>query len=302
MKIEHLIDAHVHFDCASDAALTEAREGYKRFREGLELDAALVMAKSTYHIEFFPEHERLLELGQKDEAIYPIINFDVPYADERCLEACEEWLTKELAWAVKIYPGYDPFYPHEHPRCLELCAMLERLGKPLMVHTGDTVTKNGRLRYARPIHLDELCVRFPSLKIIMAHIGNPFFEEAQAIIYKNDNLFADGSGLFMSSGEEFEYDVYVDELIKRLRYLYAYVDSEEKIHFGGDFPFTNPGHHVLFWKLVVQKLEFTEWEAHLLFYENARRAFGLPLPEVMAPPEDEDDGEATEEPHPQEGE
>jgi uncharacterized protein len=292
MKIEHLIDAHVHFDCTSEATLAQDQENYRRFRDGMGLDAAMVMAKSTYHIEFFPEHERLLELGQRDDGIFPIINFDVPYADDKCLEACEEWLTKGLAWAVKIYPGYDPFYPHEHPRSLELCAMLERLGKPLMVHTGDTVTKNGRLRYARPIHLDELCVRFPSLSIVMAHIGNPFFDEAQAILYKNDNLLADGSGLFISQTNQFNYDVFAEELINRLRYLYAYIDSAEKIHFGGDFPFTNPGHHVLFWKLVVQNLEFTEWEAHLLFYENARRAFGLPLPAVLEEPEEESSSSA----------
>lgn len=271
-----IIDAHVHFDCGSREALVADRERYGRFMDDHGLDAAMVMAKSTYHIEFFPEHERLIELGQKDDRVFPVINFDVPYADDDCLKATEEWLTSGVAHAVKIYPGYDPFYPHEHPRALELCAMLERLGKPLMVHTGDTVTSSGRLRYAKPIHLDEVCVRFPTLKVVMAHIGNPFFEEAQAVIYKNENLFADGSGLFMSHSDEFIFDTYVDELLKRLRYLYAYIDSEYKIHFGSDFPFTNPEHHLEFWTLVTQKLEFSDEEARLLFYGNAQRIFGVP--------------------------
>lgn len=277
MAQDRIIDAHVHFECGSDEALAADRERYGRFMEERKVVAAMVMAKSTYHIEFFPEHERLIDLGQKDESIFPIINFDVPYADDECLKATEEWLTAGVAWAVKIYPGYDPFYPHEHPRALELCAMLERLGKPLIVHTGDTVTSSGRLRYAKPIHLDEVCVRFPTLKVVMAHIGNPFFEESQAVIYKNENLFADGSGLFMSHGDDFEWDPYVAELIKRLRYVYAYIDSAEKIHFGGDFSFTNPDHHVQFWELATERLEFTDEEKDLLFYGNARRLFGLPL-------------------------
>lgn len=281
MVIEHIIDAHVHFDSSSDAALAADVERYGRFMEEEGVTAALVMGTSTYHIDFFPEHDRLLELGQKDARIFPLINFDVPKADDECLAACEKWLSQGLAFGVKIYPGYDPFYPNEHPRSLELCALLERLGQPLVVHTGDTVTSSGRLRYSMPIHLDELAVQFPGLKIVMAHIGNPFFDEAQAILYKNDNLLADGSGLFMSPNDEFVIDYYIEEMIRRLRYLYAYIDSEEKIQFGGDHPYTNPRHHLMFWKHVCQRLEFSDWETHLLFYEIARRTFALPLPDVL---------------------
>ncbi len=277
---DYIIDAHVHLDCSSRDLLATDRERYGRFMDEVGLDAALVMAKSTDTIDFYPEHERLLELGQIDERIFPIINFDTPRADDSCLESTEEWLTEELAVAVKIYPGYDPFYPHEHPRALELASMLERLGKPLIVHCGDTVVPDGLLKYAHPLHLDDLAVRFPTLKIVMAHIGNPFFDAAQAVIYKNANVFADGSGMFMSRSDEFVYDPYVDELIRRLRFLYAYIDSVESIHFGGDFPFTSPWHHVEFWMHAARRLDFTDDERHLLFYENARTVFDLPLPDV----------------------
>jgi hypothetical protein len=275
-----LIDGHAHFDCTSAEALAADRERYGRFMEEFGVSAALVMARSTQHIDFFPEHERLIDLGQRDARIFPIINFDVPYADDRCLEAVERWLSEKLAWAAKIYPGYDPFYPDEHPRALELCALLERLGKPLVVHTGDTITSRGRLRFARPIHLDELAVRFPTLRIVMAHIGNPFFDEAQAVLYKNDNVYADGSGLFLSQSDEFVRDAYLDELFRRLRYLYAYIDSAEKIYFGGDFPFTNPGHHVRFWTEAARAMEFAPEEERLLFAGNARRVFCLPEAEA----------------------
>ena len=71
----------------------------------------------------------------------------------------------------------------------------------------------------------------------------------------------------------------LSELVRRLRFLFAYVDSAEEIHFGGDYPFTTPTHHVRFWEMVTRELDFTEEEKHLLFYENARRVFHLPLPE-----------------------
>ena len=275
-----IIDAHVHLDSATDETLAADRQAYREVMEEAGIMAAMVMGKSTYHIDFYSEHERLLELCQHDDDLFAIINFDVPTADDRCLAKVEEWLTSGAAHAAKIYPGYDPFYPHRDERSLALCALLEQIDKPLIVHTGDPVTPQGRLRYARPIHLDELAVRFPKLRIVMAHLGNPFFDEAQAVLYKNAHVVADGSGLFMSRGEEFVADAYIEELIRRLRGLMAYVDADDSIMFGGDFSYTNAAHHVSFWELVCAKLEFTDEERHRLFYENARRLFQLPLPEV----------------------
>lgn len=278
MKHGPVIDAHAHFDCSSDEALAADHERFRRYMDEEGVVAALVMGKSVDHIDFFPEHERLIELGQKDERIFPIVNFDAPYANDACLKATESWLAEGSASAVKIYPGYDSFYPHEHPRCHEVYAMADRLGAPVVVHSGDTVTDRGRLKYARPIHLDDVAVRYPSLAIVMAHLGQPFFDEAQAVLYKNRNLRADGSGLFLSETEQFVRDFFVDELIRRLRMFFAYVGSAEKVHFGGDYPFTDPAHHLRFWELVTRELEFSKADARLLFYDNARKVFRLPVP------------------------
>jgi len=270
-----IIDAHAHLDCSSDEALSAEYERYRTFLDDNEVAAALVMTKSVDHIDFFPEHERLFELAAKDERLQPIINFDAPFAGDEHVEAVETWLSTDLARAAKIYPGYDPFYPHELPRCLELYSMLDRLGKPVMIHCGDTVTANGRLKYARPLFLDDIAVAYPTLKIVMAHIGQPFYDEAAAVLYKNKNVVADGSGLFMSGSDEFVPDAFVGTLIERLRFLFAYVDSPEAIHFGGDFPFTNPAHHLEFWELLMKELEFDEQERKKLLFDNARQVFGL---------------------------
>ncbi len=47
MVPDHIIDAHVHFDCGSVEALEEARKEYGQFMDEVGLDAALVMAKSA---------------------------------------------------------------------------------------------------------------------------------------------------------------------------------------------------------------------------------------------------------------
>ncbi len=46
----------------------------------------------------------------------------------------------------------------------------------------------------RPAHLDRITRAFPDLKILMAHFGNPWWEEAWKIIKSNKNVYADFSG------------------------------------------------------------------------------------------------------------
>ena len=43
-------------------------------------------------------------------------------------------------------------------------------------------------------HLDTIVRRFPKLKVLMAHFGNPWWEEAWKISWSNPNIYADLSG------------------------------------------------------------------------------------------------------------
>lgn len=50
------------------------------------------------------------------------------------------------------------------------------------------------MAYMRPAELDRVNRAFPELKILMAHFGNPWWEEAWCMIRSNKNIFADLSG------------------------------------------------------------------------------------------------------------
>ncbi|MFQ6048610.1 MAG: amidohydrolase family protein, partial [Phycisphaerae bacterium] len=73
-------------------------------------------------------------------------------------------------------------------------------GMPILFHTGTVA----RSRYdhlldvdcnrMRPIYLDTIARRFPELKIIGAHLGNPWYEEACMVAFWNPNVWFDVSG------------------------------------------------------------------------------------------------------------
>jgi predicted TIM-barrel fold metal-dependent hydrolase len=46
----------------------------------------------------------------------------------------------------------------------------------------------------KPIFLDRIARKFPTLKLIGAHLGNPWYEEAAMTLFWNENVYFDLSG------------------------------------------------------------------------------------------------------------
>jgi len=87
-------------------------------------------------------------------------------------------------------------HPYDHEGYHGFYATAKEYGMPILFHTGicggcsaKTINEN-----MRPIHLDHLARTFPDLTIIMAHLGNPWWEEAAMALRHNANLYADLSG------------------------------------------------------------------------------------------------------------
>ena len=121
-----------------------------------------------------------------------------------------------------IYQAVDPL----GPEFLRVCEALERLELPLLIHQGTTFARAGSLLQARPILLDEIALRFPELRIVIAHMGHPWFEEAIAVVRRHPHVYADVSALV--SRRWLLYNALVQAVEYRV---------DHKLLFGTDFPF-----------------------------------------------------------------
>ena len=65
----------------------------------------------------------------------------------------------------------------------------------MLIHQGTTFARAGSLLQARPILLDEIALRYPELKIVIAHMGHPWFDEAIAVVRRHPHVYADVSAL-----------------------------------------------------------------------------------------------------------
>src|SRR6185295_8886099 len=101
----------------------------------------------------------------------------------------------------------------------------ERLGLPVMIHTGTSIFPGARNRYGDPMAADDVAVDFPNLKLILAHAGRPLYMPTAAFLARrHSNVHLDLSGIPPK---------------KLLEYLPRLEDLADKCLWGTDWP--SPG-------------------------------------------------------------
>ena len=99
------------------------------------------------------------------------------------------------AKGLKLYPSYNHFYPNES-RMYPLYALAQEERFPVLIHTGSSIFKGSKIKYANPLYLDDLAADFPDLCLIMAHSGRGlWYEEAFFLSRMHPNLYLEVSGL-----------------------------------------------------------------------------------------------------------
>ncbi|GAC1430625.1 MAG: amidohydrolase family protein [Terriglobales bacterium] len=101
---------------------------------------------------------------------------------------------------IKIHPPHQLFFPNDYLNGIKELELIYRAaeanGIPVMFHTGTSVFPGARNKYGDPIHLDDVAVDFPKMKILLAHGGRPLWmETAFFLLRRHPNLFLDISGI-----------------------------------------------------------------------------------------------------------
>lgn len=160
-----------------------------------------------------------------------------PWADDAAEEFERAIRTLGLR-GLKLSPAYQAFDPRED-RAWRLYEMADRFGVPLMVHAGGAYPSQATLEHANPVLLDPVARTFPNLKIIIAHLGQPWMAETVMLMRKHSNVFADLSARFHRPWQLY------NGLILALEYK-----VENKLLFGSDFPVRTPQESMrLFYRL-----------------------------------------------------
>jgi len=95
----------------------------------------------------------------------------------------------------KLLPSYQHFYPND-PSFLPFFDYVQSQRLPVMFHTGSSIFRGTRIKYADPLLLDDVADEFPELTIIMEHGGRPFwYDRAAWLITRHRNVHIGIAGI-----------------------------------------------------------------------------------------------------------
>lgn len=145
-------------------------------------------------------------------------------ADEDALEQLEHCVEDLGLRGVKLGPAYQHWDPRDR-RVWPFFARVEALGLPVMIHQATTYPTRARIEWAKPLQLEQLVMDFPGLRMILAHMGHPWEEDAIALVRKAPNVYTDISALHFRPWRFWQ------AMITAVEYGVTH-----KVLFGSDFP------------------------------------------------------------------
>ena len=197
----------------------------EHYRDALaDVDVAVVLAFNAPAAGLVVPNDYVAEYVARDPA--RLVGFgSVDPSDRGAIDELEHMKHDLGLVGCKLGPIYQNVDPLSRG-FLRVCEALQRLDLPMLIHQGTTFSRAGSLLYAQPLALDEIALRYPQLKIVIAHVGHPWVDEAIAVVRRHPFVFTDVSALVTRPWQLYQ------ALVTAVEYR-----VEHKLLFGTDFPF-----------------------------------------------------------------
>ncbi|MDD2955378.1 MAG: amidohydrolase family protein [Oscillospiraceae bacterium] len=103
---------------------------------------------------------------------------------------------------LKLNPSKQAFYPAD-PKMDAIYKKCIQYNKPILFHAGMSWEPGTLMKYSVPLNFEEVAVKYPQLRICLAHFGWPFAVDTAALCLKYPNVYTDTSAMYMDSPEKF---------------------------------------------------------------------------------------------------
>lgn len=236
-----ITDVHSHYFRYPDYFTEEFKKQSLRSRNGVEVDLTVRWeeykasaeecsktivfgAKAKLSGQWVPDRAVADYVAQNPDRLVGFMALDPTQKNWR--DEMEEGHRDLRLKGIKLLPMYAGFKPND-PELDDLWRYAAKHGLPVLLHTGTTFVNHAPLECTLPRLVDDVAIRFPDVKIVMAHLGHPYEGECIATIRKHDNVYADCSALHYRPFQ----------LYHSLMLLQEY-GVWHKLLFGSDYPFT----------------------------------------------------------------
>ncbi len=263
-----IIDCHTHINNYHDEASDSLRSGLDNLQLEMRrnrIDVALVL--TSYRVSpGRPSTRATIDATRGRRYLRVVAGIPFAMLSAVMLTELEEYLSGGAIRGLKLYPGYEPFFPSD-PALDPVYALAGKYHVPVMIHSGDTYTPGGKLKYAHPLNVDEVAVDHPDVDFIICHLGNPWIRDCMEVVYKNKNVYTDISGLVLGDFS----DRFERFMRKQLQEMLEYGVEPDRVLFGTDWPLASMESYREF----IEELGIPEREREKIMWDNAARLFRL---------------------------
>lgn len=255
-----IVDVHSHFFRYPEHFSEDFKEQSKRARNGAETDltvrwseyAATALdcdktivfgGKARLAGLWVPDREVADYVARQPDRLIGFLSVDPTHPGWR--DELEEGHQDLKLKGIKLLSMYAGFSPAE-PELDDLWRYATKHQLPVLLHTGTTFIDKAPLECTLPRHLDNVAIRFPEVRIILAHLSHPYEGECVAVIRKHANVYADVSALHYRPFQLYHSLMLVQEY-----------GVWNKLLFGTDYPFTTAEASLAGLRSLNQMLEGT---------------------------------------------
>jgi len=235
-----LVDVHTHFFKYPEHFTDDFRNQARRARTtevdltvrweeyqatAKQCDKTIVFGgKAKLSGLWVPDTDVAAYAGQHPDKLIPFLSLDLaqPGWEAELIQGHQDLKMK----GVKLLSMYAGFGPNQ-PGLEYFWEYATKHNLPVLLHTGTTFVDKAPLEFALPRLLDAVAIRYPRVKIIMAHLSHPYEGECVATIRKHPNVYADCSALHYRPFQLYHSLMLVQEY-----------GVWNKVLFGSDYPFT----------------------------------------------------------------
>ncbi len=266
-----IIDCHTHVNNYHDenvGSLDECIQNLLRAMRRSRVDISFVL--SSYKVTpGRPSATAVVAATRPYSNLYVVAGITWAGFEPGHLDALRPGVAEGKIRGLKLYPGYEPFFPND-PKLEPVYDFAREHQLPVMIHTGDTYSPKGKLKYSHPLNVDELAVDHPEVNFVICHLGNPWLRDCMEVVYKNENVYTDLSGLVLGNFD----DRFESYMRKQVQDMLAYGMQSENVLYGSDWPIATMESYLAF----MEELKIPPRDRQMMLYENAARLFRIPLP------------------------
>lgn len=243
----NIIDVHTHYGKwpfpMANVSPTEMVATLKRW----DIQTAVVSSSLAIVYDFREGNRALAEAIESQPELLGYVVLNLNYPEESAREM-ETYLARPGFVGVKIHPLYCR-QKINSPNGQWLAAKMAEYGRPLLLHTYSSPLES-------PWNVVPIARAFPSLPIIVAHMGGDAWQEGIAVAKEAPNLYLEPCATWADA----------DKVAVAVREIGA-----ERMLFGSDYTLFDPGHTLG----MIEDAGLSAEERALILYGNAARLFQL---------------------------